>query len=191
VRRRAPLAAALALGVLVAAGCGRALPEDTEEPVPAGGDATGAFGDGSGGGAAIEVSGWTGGQRFVRAAARGFAAEEPGARVRVGASPVAAAVGRLCSGRLSVAVADRPLSQAERKACAGAVELKVGTRGRSPLYLHTTTGVLTKSFETESFVTYAVEQSEELASEAGVRPLTLVEQDDVRSALDDAVAGLG
>ena len=177
--------------MLVTAGCGRSLPEDTEQPAPAGGDTTGAFGDGSAAGQAVEVVGWPGGQRFVQGAVRGFAAEEPGTRVRVGRSPVVAAVERLCSGQLSVAVADRPLSPAERKACAGSVELEVGTVGGSPLYLHTTTDALTKSFESESFLTYAVEQSEQLASESGVTPLTPDEQEETRRTLDDAVAGLG
>jgi ABC-type phosphate transport system substrate-binding protein len=176
------------------AGCGRSLPADTP-PAPGGGDATGAFGEVEALAGSVRVAGWPRATRFVEVAARGFRAEEPEVTVRTEPRAVADALDALCAGTVAVAVTDRPLRAAEASACEadarGAVELAVARSGSAPIYLVTTIEALAASFETESLLSYVVDNSRELAAAAGLEPLSLDRVERSRSAFDDALAGLG
>lgn len=192
---RVPVAVLAVLAVAALAGCGRSLPRNTES-VPAGGDTTGGFGEAGGLGGAVEVAGWKGGIGLARAAAKGFRSEEPDVRVGVTPSDTAAAVSAVCAGELSIALAERLPLTAEQGACAGpkagrAVALEVARRGRTPVVLVTTRERLAASFETESFLTYVVDNGEQLARRAGLTPLTPSELDETQSTFDAALAELG
>ena len=183
----------LVLGVL-AAGCGRELPE-AEEPLPENGDVTGAFGEEEGGlGGRVTVAGAASAARYAQAAARGFRAEEPETRVRVTERDVAEALAAVCRGEVDVAGADRRFTAAERKACAGeaegAVELHVANDGGKPVYLVTTQAALFDSLQAESFLDYAITASEETAAQAGLEPLTVEERQGTETEFQQALAGV-
>jgi hypothetical protein len=198
VRRVVPVLVLALCGAatLLAAGCGRSLPEEAAETVPEGGDPTGAFGEGGEGlEGTIRVAGAGSGVKLVKLAAGAFREEEPGVEVSARAAPVDEAVAGVCAGRLDVAVADRPLASAERSACEskaeGAVELHLadGPGGR-PVTLVTTNAVLFERFEVEGLLQFVLDDAESLARGASLEPLSLDELDETQATFEQALAGI-
>jgi ABC-type phosphate transport system substrate-binding protein len=197
--RRALLLLTLLLAVAAAAGCGRELPEAEDEPVPTGGDPTGAFGEPGGGGAgegrSVRLSGVPASVQLGRAASSGFKAEEPETKVVVAELDAAAAISALCAGKVEIAGTDREPTGPERQACLetqeGAVALHLADAGGEPVYLVTTQKALFDSLELEAYLDYVITNAEETARGAGLEPLEVDELQETQTRFEQGLAGVG
>lgn len=193
---RAAALALLAATTLLLVGCGRSLPDESAEPVPEQGDATGAFGgEGEGLKGTIGAAGHAAGVKLIESAAAGFRKEEPGVTATAREAAVADAIARLCAGELDVALTDRPLRAPERSACEakadGAVELHVaGGPGGRPVTLVTTNRVLFERFEVEGLLQYVLDDAAALARRAGLQPVSVEELDRAQTDFEQALAGV-
>lgn len=188
----APLVAAT---VLLAAACGRSLPEEAAETVPRGGDPTGAFGGGGEGlDGTVRVAGTPAGVRLLRRAAEEFRAEEPDVVISLWPAPAPAALARLCAGKLEVAVVERPPTAAERRPCEareGSVELRVArSRAGRPVTIVTTGRALFERFEVEALLQSVLDEADTLARGAGLQPLDVDELDETQTEFERALAGV-
>jgi ABC-type phosphate transport system substrate-binding protein len=189
------LVALLLLAAFAVAGCGRDLPDDEAEPVPTGGDPTGAFGEGGGASAGrVTIAGVPVSVRLARAAARGFAREEPETTVVIRESDADAAIQALCAAEVDVAGTDRELTEAERRACRetgeGAVELHLADADAQPVFLATTQKALFDKLELEALLDFVFTNAEAIAEQARLRPLDTEELDDAQTRFERALAGL-
>lgn len=193
VRPRALATLVLLLVALGAGGCGRSLPEESAEPVPGGGDQSGAFDDLGGLSQKLRLEGPAAAVAFARAGARGFREEEPDVKVAVAESDSATALGRLCAGKIQVAGTERRAEAKERRACeraGGLVELHVANAAGKRIHLLTTVDVLAESFEVEAFLDFAITNNEQIAAAASLEPVSVDELQDTQTAFERALSGL-
>lgn len=192
---RRVLLALLLLALVWAAGCGREVPADETESVPAGGDPTGAFGEPGDAGGTVRLAGDAASVSLGRAAARGFAADDPDTEVEVEQRAPAAAVAALCAGQLEIAGTDRKLTEAERERCRGtqdgAVELHLADAGARPVYLVTTQKALFDKLEVESYLDFILTNAPDVARQAGLRALEPEQLDEAQSRFEQGLAGVG
>jgi ABC-type phosphate transport system substrate-binding protein len=194
--RPAGLATLALVALVVLAACGRPLPDDQAENAPAGGDTTGAFDVGGGGGEtsdSLKLAGDAELAKLVRAAGRAFEAQED-VGVKFAAQTGEEAYAALCAGRVEVAATAQPVAAARRKACGGKpesdVELPVARAPSGVVYLYTTRKALSRRFEVESFVQYVLDNNEQIAEKGGLQPLSEDEIQTARDRFEDAVSGL-
>jgi hypothetical protein len=183
---KALVAVAAALLVLLGAGCGRPLPEDTPQATaPA---ETGAFEEPAEEGG-IKGMGTGAPHDYLVAVAKGAEAEDPTVKAKVeDAEPDYDA---LCSGKVDVVAAT---GDAEEDVCGGkdaAVGFHVANAGSEPVVFYVNRKSLLNSFEIEGLVQYAVDNGETLPSDAGLEPLSLDDLQDTQTKLEQVIAGVG
>jgi phosphate transport system substrate-binding protein len=111
----------LALLALLAAGCGRARPDDTAASTETQSDAEATAGFGGAGLALkgrIKVDGSSTVAPLVTLAAERFRRKEPGVKITVGVSGTGGGFERFCAGETDLSDASRPIEAEEKAACA-------------------------------------------------------------------------